>query len=228
MRPQYTLARLASVDTLLENAPAGPRGPEMDSLTTMANGHDHPLDDCLPATAVVSEAAPATSGHGFESFFSEQYQGLLQFLRRRSRTHEDAEDAAQESLSRFLPYSQTRTAAAWKPTLYRIAINVLNDRSRREHSHRIGEHVGFDEIEVDSGLPSLEEQVEREQQRLQLRDAILALPPKCRQVYLLKRFRGMTNAEIARHCGISVKMVEKHAAKAMLQVRQRLAGGDDA
>ncbi|VFR27383.1 hypothetical protein BRI6_4584 [plant metagenome] len=32
----------------------------------------------------------------------------------------------------------------------------------------------------------------------------------------------MTNAAIAKQCGISVKMVEKHSATALLQLRRRL------
>ena len=39
---------------------------------------------------------------------------------------------------------------------------------------------------------------------------------------LLETNLGMSNAAIAKHCGISVKMVEKHTANAILHIRQRL------
>jgi len=41
------------------------------------------------------------------------------------------------------------------------------------------------------------------------------LPPKCRQVFLLSRAQRMTYPQIAVHCGISVKMVEKHISHAL-------------
>lgn len=158
----------------------------------------------------------------FEHFFREQYQALLLFLRRRSHNVEDAEDAAQESLSRFMRYIQTEPREAWKPILYRIAINVVADRGRRSISHEKAKHVSFNDLELESDQPNAEDEASRAQELLLVRDAVLALPPKCQQVYLLKRFKGMTNAAIAKHCGISVKMVEKHTANAILHIRQRL------
>lgn len=158
----------------------------------------------------------------FEQFFREQYQALLLFLRRRSQNAEDAEDAAQESLSRFMRYIQTEPQEAWKPILYRIAINVVADRGRRSLSHETAKHVSFNDLDLESDQPNAEDEASRAQELLLLRDAVLALPPKCQQVYLLKRFKGMSNAAIAKHCGISVKMVEKHTANAILHIRQRL------
>lgn len=184
----------------------------------MAHGQDSLLD--MPRTASADESC--AEAPDFEHFFREHYRSLLQFLRRRSQTPEDAEDAAQESLTRFIRYTGTEPVAAWKPTLYRIAINVLNDRTRRAQSHRAGKHVPFDDLQLESEQPTAEDAAVRAQQLALLREAILALPPKCRQVYLLKRLRGWTNAAIARHCGISVKMVEKHAANGIQHIRRRL------
>lgn len=95
----------------------------------MTSGHDR-----YHATALVAsqEDGPAHGRTGeFDAFFREQYEALLHFLRRRSRTREDAEDVAQESLARFIRYTETQPPEAWKPTLYRIAINVVNDRQRK-------------------------------------------------------------------------------------------------
>lgn len=180
-----------------------------------------PRSDVQPLEAPEQDIGPETTGI-FEQFFREQYQALLLFLRRRSQSAEDAEDAAQESLSRFMRYVQTEPQEAWKPILYRIAINVVADRGRRSLSHETAKHVSFNDLDLESDQPNAEDEASRAQELLLLRNAILALPPKCQQVYLLKRFKGMTNAAVAKHCGISVKMVEKHTANAILHIRQRL------
>ena len=58
-----------------------------------------------------------------------------------------------------------------------------------------------------------------------MRAAILQLPLRCRQVYLLNRIDGMSYPQIASHCDISVKAVEKHIGKALTMLRLRLRAG---
>ncbi len=183
--------------------------------TEMGNGHESPQ---LPAT---SAGSPAEGAAGMDAFFRQQRQPLVAFLHRRSQTVDDAEDAAQESFVRFIPYVHRQPPKAWKPTLYRIAINVVNDRLRRARARYAHQHVPLEGLEVPCDQPSLEEAVARTQQQVQLREAILALPPQCRQICLLKLVNGMENPEIARHCGISVRMVEKHLGNALLHLRRR-------
>lgn len=176
-----------------------------------------------PISAAERASGQTAAVDALEGFVREHYAGLLQFLRHRSAVIEDAEDAAQESLTRFVQFAvDTRPIEAWKPTLYRIAINVLHDRARRARARAAGGHVSCDEVEIESDAPSALEQAEREQQRAALREAVLALPPRCRQIFLLKRLHGMTNAAIARRCGISVKVVERHSARALVLLRRKL------
>ncbi len=55
-----------------------------------------------------------------------------------------------------------------------------------------------------------------------IEEAILLLPPKCKEVFLLSRESGMKNKQIAETLGISVKAVEKHITKAIKQIRLAL------
>ena len=43
-----------------------------------------------------------------------------------------------------------------------------------------------------------------------LADCIHALPPRCRDVFVMHRIHGVAHEDIARHLGISNKTVEKH------------------
>lgn len=172
---------------------------------------------------------PSDNARAFDSFFRRQHDGLLRFLRRRTPTGEDAEDAAQESWTRLLRYRDSEPASAWKPLLYRIATNVARDRFRHARTHREDKHVPLDEGVASvpdatyvSAVPSPEEHVARRRELARLSEAILRLPPKCRRVFLLKRVYGLTRREIAERCGISVKTVEKHLATALAKLKRQV------
>jgi RNA polymerase sigma-70 factor (ECF subfamily) len=47
-----------------------------------------------------------------------------------------------------------------------------------------------------------------------LEQLILKLPPPLREVFLLSRFGGLSNVEIAQRCNLSVKRVEARITKA--------------
>lgn len=189
----------------------------------MAHGHDSFME--MPRVFPVEEE-PRVQTRDFEAFSREHYSGVLHYLRLRLRNEEDAKDAAQESLMRLMRYRDTEPDSAWKPLLYRIAINVVNEQHRRGNVRQVTKQVSLDDLELVSEEPTQEDLVEREQQQAWLRAAILSLPGRCRQVYLLSRMQGMTYAQIARHCEISVKTVEKHMTHALGALCAKVGSGD--
>ena len=52
--------------------------------------------------------------------------------------------------------------------------------------------------------------------------AVAALPPVCRQVFLLRKFEGMSAKEVASRMKISVSAVEKHVAAGILKCSRYL------
>lgn len=184
------------------------------------NKHDANITPTLGRRSVCRGAASGTPG--FEDFAREQYRGLIKFLNQHTATRQDAEDAAQESMTRMLRYHESTPASAWQRLLYRIAINVAHDQYRVAVSHRSARHVSLEGHDLAAPGRSPEEQAAHEQRLARLREAIAQLPPKCQRVYLLKRVHGMSHAQVADVCGISVKTVEKHLAKALAKLRQKV------
>jgi len=159
----------------------------------------------------------------FDSFVREQRQSLLVFLRRRVASEEDAQDIAQESLVRLIRYRE-HAPESWNSLLYRIAINALNDRARRAQSQHQHDHISLDEHA--HGLVSNDQEhvqrIANQQELARLQQALLGLPSRCREIYLLNRIEGMSYPEIAKHCGISVKAVEKNISRALALLRKKL------
>jgi RNA polymerase sigma-70 factor (ECF subfamily) len=154
------------------------------------------------------------------------HDSLIHFLQQRLRVPEDAQDVAQETYVRLLQYQNSTQVSSPSSMLFRIAINVANDLGRADKVRHIADQCPVDEVELVSEQPSAERELSAAEDLALVRTAIEGLPPKCRQVFLLSRVRQMTYPQIARHCGISVKMVEKHVSHA-LKICARKVGGDD-
>lgn len=175
-----------------------------------------------PSSADRSGGPSQDDADGFESFLREHRATLVGFLSRRTN-EDDANDVAQEAMVRLMRY-RGQPPEKLKLLMYRIALNALNDSGRRQQSRHAAAHVSFDQ-DFDS-LPSSEldheQRIDNEQELERVRAAILQLPARCREVYLLNRIEGMSYSQIARHCDISVKAVEKHIGKALSVLRLKL------
>lgn len=167
-------------------------------------------------------AAQQESDH-FVGFLRDNREPLIAFLRKSAASHEDAQDVAQETMMRMLRY-RDQPADALKILMYRIAINALNDRGRRQKTRHAPEHVSLDEDyhALPSPEPSHDQRVATEQELALVRAAIMQLPMRSRQIYLLNRINGMSYTQIAKHCGISVKAVEKNIGRALALLRARM------
>ncbi|HZH44062.1 MAG TPA: sigma-70 family RNA polymerase sigma factor [Lysobacter sp.] len=161
---------------------------------------------------------------GFDAFVRQHHAALVGFLARRCN-EEDAKDIAQEAMVRLMRY-RDQPPEKLKLLMYRIALNALLDNGRQQVSRQASAHVGLDpEFEALASAEAPHEQrVEHQQQLERVRAAILRLPTRCREIYLLNRIDGMSYTEISRHCGISVGAVEKNISRALQLLRVHLQG----
>jgi RNA polymerase sigma-70 factor (ECF subfamily) len=154
------------------------------------------------------------------------HESLIKFLRRRLSIADDADDVAQETYIRMMKYEGSREIKSPSAMLFRIAVNVANDHGRAAQSRCSSDHCDVEGVPLVSEHPSAERSVLADQNLDMLFDVIDGLPPKCKQVFLLSRAQGMTYAEIASHCGISVKMVEKQISRAVAACLKKVGGID--
>ncbi|SBV36436.1 Sigma-70 factor, ECF subfamily [uncultured Stenotrophomonas sp.] len=162
----------------------------------------------------------------FAGFVQAQRSPLCAFLRARGTSPEDAEDIAQDCMERLMRY-RGHAEDELRLLLYRIARNRLADLGRSAHA---GPHLPLAEHDVPadtaSSTPGPLRQAESRQMLNTLRQALLKLPERCREAYLLNRISGMSYSQIARHRGITAKTVEKQIARALQGLRREL--GSDA
>lgn len=171
----------------------------------------------VPQQQEIGEAA-----QDFETFFQAHRLALIGFLRRRTASEADAEEIAQESYVRLLGYGygSSRPSKVWRSLLYRIAANLATSQFRQRRSHHLDGQLDVDEVQLACDAPSQERMVTARQDLQLARQALAALSPKCRRVFMLSRAHHKTYPEIAQMCGISVKMVEKYMSQALGALRR--------
>jgi RNA polymerase sigma factor (sigma-70 family) len=151
------------------------------------------------------------------SAFERYYTELYRFLSRKLRDRHLAEDLTQETFSRAL--SSTQQVSSHRALLYHIAKNLLVDRYRDPQQRYSTEDASDPDSLLAPGSEQPESLIENQQYIASLISAIEALPPRCREAFILHRFDGLSQNEVAVRMGISTNMVEKHIIRAMLACR---------
>lgn len=119
--------------------------------------------------------------------------------------------------------------AGHRSYLYQIAINLLRDKGRKHVAQGRVEMVPFDEFESDistitvMGEAHCPMEVTEHRERLgRLELALAELPERQREAFVLHRFDGLTQDEVAKRMGISRRMVVKHLSRALAYCELRV------
>ena len=185
----------------------------------------------------VSQQFENSVGASFQSpdiAFDEGFGGLTRRLRgplfhfflRRSGSPADAEEMVQDLFVRLLRRADLLSLENVDGYVFEAAANMARDRGRYEQARGQGRHVEIDDLIAESEAPGAEQIVAGKQRLKKMLTALNALPPRARQVVILRRFENLTYVQIARRLGISVSAVEKHMARAMTALRLDLVEGE--
>ena len=149
------------------------------------------------------------------------YDRLVRFLKRRSHSTEDAADLAQDTFARL---SSTDFRHINKPEsfLFTTALNLLRDHARSAQTRHAAFAVPVEETQLVCPAPQAERVLDGEHRMRVLEAALRELSPKCRAVFVLFHFDGLSQKDIADQLRISVSMVEKYVRQAVSHCQRRL------
>ncbi|OBR54711.1 hypothetical protein A6456_37455 [Paraburkholderia tropica] len=147
------------------------------------------------------------------------YNELLRFCRLTVKDPDTARDVVQDAYQRFLTV-QASGEAIPQPAAFlkQVARRLLVDRFRYE---RVRDHLDIDQLEEDDE-PASPRYLQPEEKLASMQvirayvAVIEALPPRCREAFILHVFEEMPHAEIATKMNISYSMVEKHIVRGMV------------
>ena len=143
-------------------------------------------------------------------------------LRRRGSSGQDAEDIVQEAWVRLACYERGQVVDKPEAFLMQTALNLAIDEHRGRVTH--GEQVVLEEVILVDESPPVEAVVLGRERMARLHYCLGRLTDKNRDIFLAHRLGGLTYREIADHHGLSISTVEKHIAKATLQLITGMEG----
>jgi RNA polymerase sigma factor (sigma-70 family) len=143
-------------------------------------------------------------------------------LTRRGRSPQDADDFVQEAWVRLAIYERHQVVDTPAAFMMSTALNLSIDAHRAKMNH--GEEVLLEEVIVVDNAPCVEAVVLGRERMVRLGECLGRLNDKTRDIFLAYRIDGLTYREIAQHHGLSISTVEKHVAKATLQITTWMEG----
>ncbi|MGU3401597.1 RNA polymerase sigma factor [Brucellaceae bacterium D45D] len=155
--------------------------------------------------------------HSLGDLLVHLYPRLLARVRYRLGGRGDAEDVIQDLYLRLQGVSHETVVLKPEAYIFRAADHLVIERFRK------AQFANQDlEDNLADGSPSVEREIDGRKRLAALRAAVEALPPRQREAFVMAKFHGVGQAEIAERMGISRSAVEKLLVKALAHCRAAL------
>jgi RNA polymerase sigma-70 factor (ECF subfamily) len=172
------------------------------SVTLTPSTPSMPPQDPEPARWFASEVLPHEAA-------------LRAYLRSQFSSLTDPDDVVQETYARLLRARERAPIESPRGLLFATARNAARDLLRRRAVAQTFPITETDESRVFDDAPAVPETVSRRQETDLLAAAIAELPPRCREILVLRKFENLSHREIARRLGIAEHTVEAQLTKAL-------------
>ena len=145
-----------------------------------------------------------------EQSFAENESALKRFLERYFYSTHDIEDILQDAFLQTWIIEKKQKIQAPKSYLFKVARNIALKELKKK-SRQITAYIEeFNPEELVCNETFIENEVDLNERLILFEKALATLPPRCRNVFVLRKVFGFSQKEIARRMDISVSTVEKH------------------
>ena len=177
------------------------------------------------------------SRQALDVFLSSVQRRAFAMARSAAGNNDDAMDLVQDSMLQLVKSYADREIEEWRKLFFRILNNKINDLFRRRKllqrfggilpgsSHPSTQEPNtatdpFDKIPAADGDPS--HTLQREETINSLHSAIIKLPRRQREAFMLRCWEGFSTQETAETMGCSQGSVKTHYSRALLALRTQL------
>lgn len=177
---------------------------------------------------ILIEDLSAGRKEAFEYLFTTYYPRLRNYASHFVTDVDDVEDIIQDCFVNLWNRRTMLTGISLSSMLFTMVrngcLNFLKHRAIAEgYNAEELKHIGGSEALYNYDfLGSADESLLYDELRRQIDEVLLHLPERSRQVFVMSRFEGLKNKEIAERLDISVKVVEKHITKSLAMLRKQI------
>ncbi|WP_321415021.1 sigma-70 family RNA polymerase sigma factor [uncultured Desulfobacter sp.] len=176
---------------------------------------------CLPVKVI--EDLMKNTEQLWQRIFDIHYHNVYGFFLKRLDSPEDAADASQETFMRVVRRNGTVKLDSPAGYIWRTAKNLVKEIKRAQALS--SKWMSSKVMDVDqhiSQAPNPEEAMKFQNMNDDILNILNQLPPRCREVFILHRFKGLSHKQIAGKLNISPKTVENHMVNALLFFHKHL------
>lgn len=148
---------------------------------------------------------------------------LVRYLSRNWRDPAEVADLRQDVYIRIYEAARRKRPDPVKPYLFFVARNLIIDRLRHDSVVSIDTVAEADWLNISDLEPAPEQRVAARQELQRMQAALEDLPPRCRQVILLRRVHGYSQREVAQKLGIKEETVESQVVKGMRAINDAMS-----
>lgn len=157
----------------------------------------------------------------FEKLFEQYHKKLYAFLFRLLNSKEDAEEIVQETFIKIWEKREDfNEGYPFQSFLFKIAKNAFLNLNRKKVNRKVFEdHLNFLN-EISSG--NTDDYIIFKETTEIINTVIGGLPPKRKEIFLLRRIEGLSRKEIANKLEISIITVDSQLLKANKYLKEEL------
>lgn len=149
---------------------------------------------------------------------------LLQFLRHNWRDESDVEDLLHDIYVRVYDAAQKEIPKNTKAYLFQAARNLIANRVRDRKVVPMDAVADLDALGIAIDTPGPDQVLAARDELRRLKEAIEALPPRYRDVVVLRRIRNLSRKEIALRLNLSEASVSVYLTEGMYALADILYG----
>ncbi len=153
----------------------------------------------------------------FEQAYIEHREKVYFYLKKKTKSQEDAKDLLQNVFFKLWQYRQSlSTDYLLEQHLFQIARTVFIDYLRKQNkSNEFQKTINYNQLNTTYTVPAVEFDITNN-----LQSVLLSMPNLRKRIFELNRLQGYSYKEIAEILCIPVKCVDNNLTKALKQLRK--------
>ena len=159
------------------------------------------------------------------SMYRERARALERFVRRLLGNADEAVEVSQEAFMRVYVAEVGGRTEVSEALLYTVARNLALSELRKRTSRATDAVGDLSDSDVESMGMGPEDLVSHRQMIRAVEIAMTRMPPRCLEVFRLRKLEDLSHAEIADRLRISTKTVERHITQALQLCHEALVAG---